>query len=123
MYRLFHDFNNISDSPVEGMVSAPLVCRGTHEDLQKFGLTLSDGMKVLLYQADIGPEDTPDFLEVAATIRYDKRQKCFCADFIHDDLMYQTERKKKEVNKQSEPTTTNPLPPTTPPAPLSDLCR
>jgi len=69
MHRLYHDFNKTDVSPVAGLVAAPLVCRGTHEDLKKMGLALSDGMKVLLYQEDIGPEETPDFLEVEATIR------------------------------------------------------
>ncbi len=102
MHRLYHDFNKIDASPTARMVAAPLVCRGTHEDLKRLGLSLSDGMKVLLYQEDIGPDETPDFLEVEATIRFDKRLSCFCGDFIHEELMYRTEREKKSPSRPPE---------------------
>lgn len=103
MHRLYHDFNKMDVSPVEGLTAAPLVCRGTHDDLKKLGLSLSDGMRVLLYQPDIGPEDTEDFLEVEATIRYDELRQCFCADFIWDALTYATKRQKKP-DQSPEPT-------------------
>jgi hypothetical protein len=105
MHRLYHDFNKTDASPVAGMVAAPLVCRGSHEDLKKLSLELREGMKVLLYQEDIGPEETPDFLEVEATIRFDKRLDCFCAEYAHDDLMYRTERAKKKPIQPPQTTT------------------
>jgi len=102
MYRLFHDFNKLQGSKREGFVSAPLVCAGTKDDLTRLGLALKEGMEVLLYEPDEGPEGKPDFLEVRATIRYDPDLKCFVGDFVQQDLMYRSEAGAKK-NEGAEP--------------------
>ena len=71
MHRLFHDFNNLKPSKREGFVSAPLVCSGTKDDLEALGITLNDGMEVLLYEPDPDPHGNLGFLEVPARVRYD----------------------------------------------------
>ncbi len=97
MERLFHDFNKLFGSPDSQLRVAPLVCRGTEEDLSRLGIALTDGLRVTLYQPDIGPEGTDDCLEVEATVRYDQKMQCFCADFSFEELMYRSEREKKNA--------------------------
>ncbi|WP_395743459.1 hypothetical protein [Prosthecobacter sp.] len=92
MHRIYHDFNKLLPGKDEKSRSAPLVCRGTKNDLDALGLTLADGMEVLLYQPDgEAPDGNSDSLEVRATIRYSPQEACFVADFIWDDLMYHSE--------------------------------
>ena len=97
MYRLFHDFNSLQPSKREGFVSAPLVCAGTKDDLEMLGITLNEGMEVLLYEPDPDPAGNAGFLEVRARVRYDVDFKCFVADFVWNDLMHRPEA---EANKQ-----------------------
>jgi hypothetical protein len=96
MHRLFHDFNNLQRSKREGLVSAPLVCAGTKDDIARLGVALRDGMEVLLYEPDPGPDGSPDFLEVRAKIRYDADLKCFVGDFAWDDLKHRSEAEAKK---------------------------
>ena len=91
MHRLFHDFNNLQRGNKEGFVSAPLVCAGTKQDLDRLGITLGDGMEVVLYEPDPTPDGSPDFLEVRATVRYDSNLHCFVGDFAWDDLKHRSE--------------------------------
>jgi hypothetical protein len=102
MYRIYHDFNKLIEGKAEGSWAAPLVCIGTKNDLDALGITLEEGMQVLLYQPDdIAPDGSPDWLEVRATIRYDTIQKCFVGDFTREELMYHSEaeaKKKKELD-------------------------
>ena len=102
MYRIYHDFNKSGDCPEEGKTSAPLVCMGTKRDLDALGITLKEGMEVLLYMPDaqFDSAGAPDDLEVRATIRYDAREKCFVGDYVIDDLMYRTEA---EARKKAQP--------------------
>jgi hypothetical protein len=56
MYRIYHDFQKVCDGPDDEKIwTAPLVCMGTKRDLEELGLTLQDGMEVMLYQPDEGP--------------------------------------------------------------------
>jgi hypothetical protein len=87
MHRLYHDFNKVWPTQDARMRSAPLVCRGTQEDLQRLSLTLREGMEVLLYMPDYD-EDRFGALEVKASVRRDEKEHCFVADFIWDDLTF-----------------------------------
>jgi len=82
---------NLQRGKKEGLVSAPLVCAGTKEDLARLGVTLREGMEVLLYEPDPTPDGGPGFLEVLATIRYDADLQCFVGDFAWDDLRHRPE--------------------------------
>ena len=99
MYRIYHDFNKVCAGPDDlRFRSAPLICSGTKRDLEVLGLTLADGMEVMLYMPDaqVAPDGSPDDLEVRGVIRYDDREKCFVADYILADLMYRTEAESKK---------------------------
>lgn len=101
MHRIYHDFNKLFPGENDGLRAAPLVCLGTKHDLDALGLSLKEGMRVILYQPDGEAEDgTLDNLEVKAIIRYDIKEACFMADFVWDELMSRSEAeaKKKETD-------------------------
>jgi hypothetical protein len=93
MHRIYHDFNKLYPGQTGRLTSAPLVCYGTKCDLERLNLVLKEGMEVVLYEPDIGPNDEPDCLEVKAVIRFDHKAGCFMADFVWGELMYGSERK------------------------------
>jgi|GEM_PF-1839118 len=108
MHRIYHDFNKVDGSAAIRVRTAPLVCLGTKRDLNTLGLTLEEGMEVLLYMPDEGPGGLMEELQVQAKVRFDAQKKCFVADFIGEDLMYRSEaeakRKREEPNQPSQPT-------------------
>ena len=100
MHRLYHDFNLLYSGENEDMRSAPLVCRGTQDDIDALGISLQEGMEVLLYEPDVAADGTSDPLEVKAKIRYDAKERCFMADFVWTELMY---RSKTTGDKNAKP--------------------
>ena len=108
MHRIYHDFNKVCAGPDDEKIgTAPLVCTGTKRDLEALGITLQEGIDVMLYMPDEGPSGLMEALEVNARVRYDSRQGCFVADYVLTDLMYQSEaealRNKKEPNQTPKP--------------------
>lgn len=107
MHRIYHDFNKVDGSAAVRVWTAPLVCLGTKRDLDALGLTLEEGMEILLYMPDEGPGGLMEELQVQAKVRFDAQKKCFVADFIGEDLMYRSEaeakRKKEGPNQPPEP--------------------
>ncbi len=106
MHRIYHDFQKVCNGPDDEKIwTAPLVCMGTKSDLEVLGITLREGMEVMLYQGDEGPGGFMEELEVRAKVRYDAREKCYVADYIREDLMYQSEAeaKRKKAESSSHP--------------------
>lgn len=62
--RIYADFQNLDD---ENRVR--LNCRGTHTDLARMGLNLSDGLAVTLYTNDADEAGQPDDLVADGIVR------------------------------------------------------
>jgi hypothetical protein len=97
--RIFHDFNTLEgDPPYEGgvhqTVRAPLVCRGTADDLARLGIELHDGMLVTLYEPEVDNDGNPDCLEVDAVIRRDRSGGYWVGEFDFAELCYASENRK-----------------------------
>jgi len=99
--RLYHDFNKLEgDQPpsrgTHQIVRAPLVCRGTANDLARLGNELYDGMLVTLYEPDDFDEDgNPDCLEVDAVVKRDPTGKYWVGEFDSDELDYASKKRKR----------------------------
>lgn len=105
MHRIYHDFNKSCDALHEGVWGAPLVCRGTHEDLQRLQLTLEEGMQVLLYMPDYDENNMPGALEVVATLYRHPRDPYFIAEYVGDDVKWvPADAGPQEPNQLPEPT-------------------
>ncbi len=92
--ELYHDFNALIGVP-GGPGVAPLVCRGTIEDLQRLDLELSEGLLVTLYQPDdVDEYGNPDRLEVDATVTFDATHGCWTAVFDLDELDYASKKRR-----------------------------
>jgi hypothetical protein len=46
-------------------------------------------------------------LEVRAKVRYDARQKCFVADYVREELMYQSEAEAMRKKRSAQPAGTD----------------
>lgn len=94
--RIYHDFNKLDpDAGHFGWttVRAPLVCRGTADDLERLQIELHDGMLVTLYQPDdVDHHGNPDCLEVDATVRRSAKNDYWVGEFIYSELCYRSEK-------------------------------
>ncbi|PKG98080.1 hypothetical protein [Paraglaciecola sp. MB-3u-78] len=91
--ELFHDFNKLLDGKEEGQVSAPLVCYGTVQQMEKENIVLSEGQIVTLIDPDdVDENGKPDRLEVEAQIRFDQEHNCWVGDFTRAELKYRSEK-------------------------------
>jgi len=105
MHRIYHDFNKSCAAIHEGMWGAPLVCRGTRDDLQRLQLTLVEGMEVLLYMPDYDEKDRPGALEVKATLYRHPRDPHFIAEYVGDEVKWVPDMSGPQAPNQSpEPT-------------------
>ena len=91
--ELFHDFNKLYESPVEGWVKAPLICFGTHQQIEKEKITLFEGQTLTLIDPDdIDKNGNPDRLEVEAKIHFDKENDYWFGEFQYSKLKYRSEK-------------------------------
>ena len=96
--RIYHDFNNLEgnepyDANKSQTVRAPLVCRGTADDLERLQIELHDGMLVTLYQPDdVDKHGNPDCLEVDAVIRHSAKGDHWVGEFTFSQLCYASEK-------------------------------
>src|SRR4051812_23703525 len=98
MHRIYHDFNKSCAALHDEVWGAPLVCRGTHDDLLRLQVTLEEGMEVLLYMPDHDENDRPGALEVKAKLYRHPRESYFVAEYVWEDLKFvPTEESKKEA--------------------------
>ena len=97
--RIYHDFNRLeSDQPYQRgvcqTVRAPLVCRGTADDLARLEIELHDGMLVTLYEPEVDEHGNPGYLEVDAVIRRDRSDKYWVGEFDFAEIRYVPENKR-----------------------------
>lgn len=94
--RIYHDFNKLDPDADElgwTTVRAPLVCRGTADDLERLKIELHDGMLVTLYQPDdVDQQGNSDCLEVGATIRRSAKGEYWVGEFVYSELCYRLEK-------------------------------
>jgi len=96
--RIYHDFNKldtgdvVADSKPQFSI-APLICRGTADDLERLGIELHDGMLVTLYQPDdVDKHGNPDCLEVDAVVRRASSDEFWIGEFESSQLCYASEK-------------------------------
>lgn len=93
--RLYADFN----APHGDGEGIALDRMGTLRDLTEMNLTLSDGMKLLLYTDDADERGKADPLLVDAVARYDEAAKCFYAVADWDTLRHQSDDGKPWIER------------------------
>ena len=90
--ELFHDFNKLYESSTKGWVQAPLVCFGTHQQIEKENITLFEGQTLLLINPDdVDENGNPDRLEVEAKIHFDKENGYWFGEVEYSKLKYRSE--------------------------------
>ena len=72
--RIYADFQNLDDAN-----RLRLTCAGTHEDLQRQGIQLRQGMVLLFYTDDADDDGRPDELQAEGVVEYDPTEECWGA--------------------------------------------
>ena len=63
-----------------------LTCLGTHKDLEKYKISLKDGLKLVFYSDDEDANGNPDNLVVEGIVEYDKDNERWTAKINWDDI-------------------------------------
>lgn len=85
--RVYADFNK---QDKEGHLVLNSV--GTQRDLQQLGLTLRDGLKLLLYADDTDENGNPDDIEVEGVVRYDSANNQWIAVYQQTAIRHASEK-------------------------------
>ena len=80
MNLILADFNKCDGHRLQ------LTCVGTHRDLEKFNITLTDGMELAFYDADEDADGNSDNLVVSGIVEYDKENERWTARINWDDI-------------------------------------
>jgi hypothetical protein len=88
--RVYADFQKLDD---EGR--AILICHGTHEDLERLGIQLVEGLAVVLYDDDADDQGNPDDLENDAVVEWCPKLKCWTARFDAAGFRHASERRRE----------------------------
>ena len=63
-----------------------LSCRGTHDDLERQGITLRDGLSFVFYNDDEDNQGNPDDLVVKGIVEYDRENERWTARIEFDAI-------------------------------------
>jgi hypothetical protein len=63
-----------------------LTCRGTWNDLTKYGISLEDGLKLVFYNEDEDGNGNRDDLVVEGVVEYDKKNERWLAKINFGDV-------------------------------------
>ncbi|MDJ0973510.1 MAG: hypothetical protein QNJ98_03555 [Planctomycetota bacterium] len=84
--RIYADFHKCD---VEGRVE--LVCVGTKQDLERLGLELAEGLRVLLYMDDGDDLGRRDDIQVEAVVAWAADAGCWVGLFDENDFHHQSD--------------------------------
>lgn len=84
--RIYADFHNLDDQN-----RVRLNCRGTIEDLKRFGIELREGLKLILYTDDADDNGNPDALLADATIQFDGSSQSWVASVDWTALRHESD--------------------------------
>lgn len=87
METLWVDFQNAGKDGVR------LICKGTLDEISEKGLTLHEGLQLIIWTEDQDDDGKPDNLVVNAVIKYSTIDGCWIAQFNVDDLKNESQIK------------------------------
>ena len=97
--RIYADLNKWAE--VDGQFRAILTTRGTHQDLQKYGLTLEEGLLLDFWMDDGDTEGNPDPLHFQGIVHYDETRSCWVANVNPDAIHHASDQ--KSIKQEAEP--------------------
>jgi len=89
--RIYADFQNLDDAN-----RLKLTCRGTLQDLQRFGVQLRDGMRFTFYTDDADDEGRPDPMLIDGIVQFDAAQRCWVAAVDWTKLRHASQERAKD---------------------------
>ncbi len=89
--RVYADLNKWEE--VEGQFRVILTTRGTFQDLQKYGITLAEGLVLDFWMDDGDADGNPDALYFRGAVHYDEREIRWVAAVNPDEVSHASEQK------------------------------
>jgi hypothetical protein len=76
-----------------------LICRGTLQDLEKYSLKLSHGMKLVFYNDDVNDDGQKDDLIVEGVVEFDPETKEFVGRIDWDKIKNESNLTPSEIDQ------------------------
>lgn len=76
-----------------------LTCIGTYKDLEKYNISLKDGLKLVFYNEDEDDNGNRDDLVVEGIVEYDKENERWAARIVWDEITNISKLSEKEKLK------------------------
>ena len=76
-----------------------LTCLGTYKDLEKYNISLKDGLKLVFYNEDEDDNGNRDDLVVEGIVEYDKENERWAARIVWDKITNISKLSEKEKLK------------------------
>jgi hypothetical protein len=86
--RVYADFQNLDDSN-----RLRLTCAGTREDLERQGIELREGLRLMLYMDDADEAGRPDELRADGIVQFNGDEHCWVAAINWSALRHASEEK------------------------------
>lgn len=97
--RVYTDLNKWEE--VNGQFRVILTTRGTHEDLQRYGIALEEGLVLNFWMNDEDADGSPDPLYFTRTVRYDEDTQQCLAVVVREEVCNASELGKLNQAKEA----------------------
>lgn len=89
--RIYADFQKLDDDN-----RLKLTCRGTLQDLQRFGVQLHEGLRLTFFTDDADDEGRPDDLLIDGVVQFNAEERCWVAAVDWTMLRHASREKTKD---------------------------
>jgi hypothetical protein len=89
--RIYADFQKLDDDN-----RLKLICRGTLQDLQRFGVQLHEGLNLTFYTDDADDEGRPDDLLIDGVVQFNADERCWVAAVDWTKLRHVSQEQTKD---------------------------
>jgi hypothetical protein len=89
---IYADFQNLDDAN-----RLRLTCRGTLDDLSRYGVELRDGLRLTFWTDDADDRGEPDDLRADGTVQYDPASQCWVAAMAWQTLRHASDEGRRPI--------------------------
>lgn len=97
--RVYADLNKWEE--VNGQFWVILTTRGTHQDLQRYGITPEEGLTLDFWMDDEDADGSPDPLYFQGVLHYDEATQHWVAVVVREEIRTASEQSKLNQTKEA----------------------